>query len=118
MDASLLYILVTFIVSVACGFVSIPVIVRYCKKKGIMDTPQKRKVHSVPVPRLGGACFLPSMGIATIVALAVFNQEMGVGGKITLNLWACYFVMCLTMIYIVGLVDDYLGVSAKTKFVV
>ena len=118
MDASLLYILVTFIVSVACGFVSLPVIVRYCKRKGIMDAPQKRKVHSVPVPRLGGACFLPSMGIATIVALAVFNQEMGVGGKITLNLWACYFVMCLTMIYIVGLVDDYFGVSAKTKFAV
>ena len=118
MDASRLYILVTFVVSAACGFASIPFIVRYCKRKGIVDTPQKRKVHTVPVPRLGGACFLPSMGVAAIIALAVFNQEMGVEGKITVNLWACYFVMCLTMIYAVGFVDDYVGVSAKTKFVV
>ena len=101
--------------SAACGFVFIPVIMNFCKKKGLYDLPDKRKVHHQAIPRLGGISFLPSMLLAAlgVLALTRYNNEEQ---QLQLSLWSVYFFISLMLVYGVGIVDDLVGLGAKTKF--
>lgn len=117
MAVSCYYILTSFIVSLLLGLTLIPFVIRFCKNKGLYDMPDMRKVHRVVVPRLGGACFLPCMVVSFMLAVALFgNTSYGMGFNI--SLWACYFAVGLLCIYAVGVVDDVVGVSPRTKFIV
>lgn len=109
--------LLAFILSLVCGFVFIPQIMNFCKKKNLYDIPNARKVHKNAIPRLGGISFLPSMVIATIIALAVLAYNYR-GGKIEINAWAIFFAIGMLMVYAVGLIDDLIGLNPMTKFVV
>ena len=46
-----------------------PRIVSISQKKNLMDAPDDRKVHPIPVPRLGGISFLP----LTMMSIFLFN---------------------------------------------
>lgn len=113
----LLLPLLSFILSMVCGFIFIPQILKFCYKKKLYDIPNARKVHKNAVPRLGGVCFMPSMVIATLLGLLVLTYNYR-GGKLELNTWSVSFCIGLVMIYVVGLVDDLIGLSAMNKFVV
>lgn len=103
--------------SAICGFVFIPRIMNFCKKKRLYDIPNERKVHKNAIPRLGGISFLPSMMIATIIALVVLSCTYH-GEKVPVNSWTFFFSIGLLMIYVVGLIDDIIGLSARSKFAV
>ena len=107
-----------FLLSVVCGFTFIPVIIRFCLRKGLYDKPNERKVHTRNIPRLGGISFLPSMFIATIGVLAVQNKIVSFDGHMLISLWSVYFAVSLLLIYGVGIVDDLVGLDARSKFVV
>ena len=64
----LFFIIGAFMVSLLSGMVLIPKIVDICKKRRLFDMPNARKAHTIMVPRLGGICFLPCMGISLFVA--------------------------------------------------
>lgn len=117
MNLHLLYIIGAFLVSMACGILFIPLVIGFCRKKNLYDLPNARKVHKCGVPRLGGVCFLPCMLLAFLIAMSVFNSSSS-DSQITLNLWSVYFFISLLMVYAVGLVDDLIGLEAKTKFFV
>jgi len=106
----------SFLLSLVCGIICIPLILNYCKEHNIYDMPNQRKVHKTLIPRLGGICFLPSMLLALFIALMVMNSNMG--GEITLSLWSIYFLIGCFLIYGVGIIDDIIGVKPKTKFIV
>lgn len=103
-----------FILSMACGFFSIPVITRFCVKHGLFDMPNIRKVHKNPIPRLGGITFVPSMLLASVIVLFILSQKQDSG--ISMSLWTMYFGITLFIIYVTGIVDDIMGLSASTKF--
>lgn len=44
-------------VAVTLGMIVIPKILLISYKKRLFDEPDKRKVHTLPVPRLGGLSF-------------------------------------------------------------
>ena len=117
MNIYLLYIIGSFVVSMVCGFLIIPQIIAYCKKKNLYDLPNARKVHKCGVPRLGGICFLPCMFLASVIAMFVFNGSSDTN-KISLSLWSVCFFVSLLLIYGIGLIDDFIGLEAKTKFIV
>ncbi len=117
MNQYILYIVGTFIISMVCGFIAIPVIIRFCKKKELYDRPDARKVHKRSVPRLGGICFIPSMIISCIAMIVVFNKT-AVNSQITVNLASIYFFVSLMLIYCLGMVDDIVSLGPKTKFLV
>ena len=117
MNLYLLYIIGSFVVSMICGAVVIPMVIAYCKKKNLYDLPNARKVHKCGVPRLGGICFLPCMFLASMIAMFVFNGTSETN-KISLSLWSVCFFVSLLLVYSVGLIDDFIGLEAKTKFVV
>lgn len=115
MSTYVLWIVVVFVISAACGLTFIPVILNFCKSKDLYDLPNARKVHSNAVPRLGGVAFVPSMLIAFTIAVAVINS----GGRlISINLWSVYFLISILLIYAMGIVDDVLGLPPGIKFAV
>lgn len=111
------YILMSFLVSMLLGLGLIPLVVRFCRVKRLYDLPNERKVHKTFVPRLGGVCFIPCMVISFMLATAIVSS-ISEGTSLSLSLWTCYFSVGLLAIYAVGVVDDIVGVSPRTKFIV
>ena len=115
MTHHILYIAGAFVVSMVCGFLSIPMILSFCKEKNLYDIPNSRKVHTSAVPRLGGVSFMPSMmlafAIAALVMAASSSQQ-----PISVSLWSAHFIVSFLLMYGVGLVDDLIGLNAPIKF--
>ncbi len=103
--------------SLACGLFSIPRIIDFCIAHKLYDEPNERKVHRNKIPRLGGICFLPGMLLSSLIGIVVYNAQ-NEGQMIEINVWAIVFGFSLVIIYIVGTVDDMVGLGAKVKFVV
>ena len=106
----------TFVISMLSGVCIIPAILNFCRKNKLYDVPDERKVHHDAIPRLGGISFLPSMLLAAVVMLLTFENLSG-ERKITVNLWTASFMISLFIIYGIGIIDDVVGLKAKTKFV-
>lgn len=117
MDTMTIFIIITFFISLGCGFFLIPQILRLCKTLNLYDRPNNRKVHKCAIPRLGGLCFMPSMFLATALALAAYFYVTG-REVIILNSWSCYFAIGMMCIYMLGLLDDISELRPTVKFVV
>lgn len=115
MTQHIAYIIGAFLVSAACGFIIMPIILKFCKKKGLYDMPDSRKIHHRAIPRLGGISFLPSMLLASLIVVVTgdgFIDEH----QVVLSLWSVCFFCSLIIIYGIGIIDDLVGLGAKTKF--
>lgn len=110
-------VFLAFLFSAVLGFIFIPMILNFCKEKKLYDIPNSRKVHSKAIPRLGGLCFLPSMFFAFVITMLTFNNFSG-EKELSLNLWSVYFFVSLLLIYCVGIIDDLIGLGARTKFTI
>lgn len=102
------------------GFL-IPQILLIAFKKQLFDLPDERKVHTLPVPRLGGLAFLPVILFTVLLSFGF--------GMLTYSSWAfqipidtiteCMFLACGALsLYIVGIADDLIGVRYMAKFIV
>ena len=112
----IIYILGAFLVSLICGLVFTPLILDFCKRKRLYDIPNERKIHKNATPRLGGISFFPSMLTAFIIVLLftpIVEQN-----TLPVNIWSAVFLMGLVVIYIIGIVDDLVGLKATSKFLV
>ena len=115
MLTEILSIIGAFILSMACGIFFIPTVLNFCKKKKLYDIPTLRKVHSAPIPRLGGITFIPSMMISAVAVLLIIAIN-NIQDKISLSMWSVGFILSLSIIYSVGIIDDLIGLNAKVKF--
>lgn len=105
-----------FAISALCGFFFIPQVLNFCKRNNLYDIPNARKVHHNAVPRLGGICFLPCMLVSFSLALIVMTWVTN-RSQIDIGVWSLMFLISLFIIYCVGIIDDIVGLNAKTKFV-
>jgi UDP-N-acetylmuramyl pentapeptide phosphotransferase/UDP-N-acetylglucosamine-1-phosphate transferase len=83
-------------------------------RKKLYDQPGGRRIHTTPTPRLGGIAFAPIICCATILALS-FHQVIAPfeHGAIPECLpW----ISALIFIYMVGTIDDLIGVRYYVKF--
>jgi UDP-GlcNAc:undecaprenyl-phosphate/decaprenyl-phosphate GlcNAc-1-phosphate transferase len=116
LHTKIIFVVLALAVSLLCGLLIIPQIVDYCNKRKLFDRPNIRKQHKTLVPRLGGICFLPCMGISFVVAtLALYflNDK-----QTNISLASVYQLIGVMMVYLVGMLDDVVGVSANRKLVV
>jgi UDP-GlcNAc:undecaprenyl-phosphate GlcNAc-1-phosphate transferase len=80
-----------------------PISINLARKANILDIPNDRKIHSVPIPRIGGIA-------------------MGLGAFLPIILWAPIdqFVKSMllgsTIVVVFGLVDDIKHIGFKPKF--
>ena len=112
----IIYLLGAFIMSLACGLIFTPLILDFCKRKKLYDIPNERKIHKNAIPRLGGISFFPSMMMAFVVLLIYFAKSHEF--TIPINIWSASYLLGVTIIYFVGIVDDLIGLNATTKFIV
>lgn len=115
MTLEILLIIIAFLASAGSGVILIPLILDFCKRKGLYDIPNARKLHKNAIPRLGGISFIPSMLLAFFIAITLFD---GLSNKqhIIISTWSIAFFISLVLIYIVGVIDDLIGLTAKVKF--
>lgn len=107
---------IVFLLSTVCGFVFIPIVIDFCKKYSLYDLPNSRKVHKDAIPRLGGICFLPCMFVTFVIGTLTLNYVMG-EKRITVGMWTIMLALSLLMIYVVGVLDDIIGLGPRIKFV-
>lgn len=119
--ANLYIIISAFVSAVILGRIIIPNILIISLRKRLFDVPDERKVHKRPIPRLGGVTFFPVILFSLCVFTAVrLMTGHGPAGTSTTDL-VCEFLFLtggLTLLYIVGIADDLIGVRYRKKFLV
>ncbi len=91
----------------------VPIISRLAKKYQLVDTPGPRKVHHIPVPRIGGVVFIVST-LALVLPLFFLNNEIGRSFRESKT----EFIVLLagaSFIFAVGLIDDLRTVRPNIK---
>jgi UDP-GlcNAc:undecaprenyl-phosphate/decaprenyl-phosphate GlcNAc-1-phosphate transferase len=85
---------IAFAVALVCMLVLVPLVRRICFRWGIFDPPGHLKIHSEPIPRLGG------VAIAFALLAGVAAALPGVtGGEL-------FFAAALGLVWLAGFVDD------------
>lgn len=100
-----------FCIAAVVAFLMTPVAKRVAKMIGAIDVPKDaRRVHTKPIPRLGG--------LAIFVGYLVSRIALG---QLNILPYGSNFVPVMSgaiVIIAMGMVDDSKGVSAKTKFMI
>jgi UDP-N-acetylmuramyl pentapeptide phosphotransferase/UDP-N-acetylglucosamine-1-phosphate transferase len=97
-----------------------PQILHISYRKNLFDEPDSRKVHKTPIPRLGGFTFFPSITFAVLMIFGIglaTNADWLVNAVTPVSVAESVFLGCsLILLYIVGFVDDLIGVKYSFKF--
>jgi UDP-GlcNAc:undecaprenyl-phosphate GlcNAc-1-phosphate transferase len=91
-----------FTVALIVAYFITPHVKDFAIRAGALDAPDARKVHTRPIPRMGGLAIYLAFVLAVLASLHVSHEIAGllVGG---------------TVILIVGIIDDMKHLSAKAK---
>lgn len=118
-----------WIINIVCGFcvsailsgIIIPQILLIAFRKNLFDEPGERKIHHIPVPRLGGLAFTPVI-FFTMALLFGVNQYLGNWNlffEFSRNVNVLVMALCaMTLLYLVGIADDLIGVCYRAKFII
>lgn len=116
-----LFIFATFLLAALTARFIIPRILLISIRKRLFDVPDERKIHTQAIPRLGGVSFFPTILFAYALVFAVRL----LGGDTFAATYAQHllpemllFVCGMTMLYLVGIADDLVGVRYRQKFLV
>ena len=88
-------------------------------RKRLFDRVDSRKIHTGPIPRLGGIAFFPCISVAVSLVIVFHNLYSGVNlldMDLTTRLLALF--SSLFLLYLMGMMDDLIGVRYRSKFVV
>ncbi|MCP4359437.1 MAG: undecaprenyl/decaprenyl-phosphate alpha-N-acetylglucosaminyl 1-phosphate transferase [Chloroflexi bacterium] len=98
-------ILAIFLLALTITVISIPWVQRLALRTGFVDAPAKRKLHSTPIPLMGGVAIFAG----AIIALLFFSGDMprSVSGVF----------LALALVAVVGLIDDKYHLRARYKLV-
>jgi len=94
---------IAFLIALTVAYVVTPFVIKLAHKVGAMDVPKdNRRVHKVPIPRLGGLAIYIAFMVSVLVTFKLDTRLLGVivGG---------------TIIVIIGIFDDIKPLSAKVK---
>lgn len=88
-------------------------------RRRLFDSVDERKIHTAPIPRFGGVAFFPCITITVLLAIVGHNLWVG-NNMLDMNLTNRLLAVCccLFMLYLMGIMDDLVGVRYPSKFVV
>jgi UDP-GlcNAc:undecaprenyl-phosphate GlcNAc-1-phosphate transferase len=92
-----------FVVALSVTAALIPVLVRWAPAIGLTDAPGPRKVHSIPVPRVGGLAMAVGLLVPTLMTVELTPSIRGV-------------LLGLVVLLLFGLWDDRVNLGYRTKF--
>ena len=117
----ILLIVVSFGMAAMLGRIFIPGVLVVAHHKNLFDLPDERKVHTAPIPRLGGVTFFPIIVfVMSLMCLLQFVFSPVAGGFFTTNSISEFLGMMagLTLLYVIGIGDDLVGVRYSRKFLI
>ena len=105
-EANIIGTVIAFIL----GLFIVPLIIGYSEKKGLVDVPDERKIHSHPVPRLGGVSIwiCTVLSFFALIILSYYPHRSLLSG----------LLLGSSLMFLLGLVDDVYALAAKFKFVI
>lgn len=116
-----LFLAGSFLIALLLGIVMIPNILLVSYRKRLFDLPDPRKVHTCPVPRLGGISFLPAI-IITFALIMGFRILHGVPLEnlpLSRTLYEfLFYIVGAMLLYLTGVQDDLIGVGYRRKFLI
>lgn len=87
----------------------------------LFDLPDARKVHTVPVPRLGGMSFMPTLMMVVAFGFG-FVYRLGVMPAPAMDpillIRVSYMLGSAMLLYVLGILDDLTELNYKVKFIV
>ncbi len=89
------------------GVFLVPLVIAFSKKEGLVDLPNERKIHKIPVSRLGGVAIWTST-MLTFLCL-VFMSYYPYGSLLS------GILLGSSLMFLLGLVDDVYNLNAKFK---
>jgi len=102
----MLDILLTGSVSFIITFLAVPIIIQISKLKKLYDVPDERKVHTQPIPSLGGVGIFGGFLLASLLSISIYtNPEFQ------------YYFAAAFVIFFLGLKDDLVVLTATKKFI-
>ena len=102
----MLDVLLTGSASFVITFLAIPVIIRIAEEKKLFDIPDGRKLHKNPIASLGGVGIFSGFFLAALLSISLnANHEFQ------------YYFAAALVIFILGLKDDIIALSATKKFI-
>jgi UDP-GlcNAc:undecaprenyl-phosphate GlcNAc-1-phosphate transferase len=103
----------TFAAAMVVGLVVTPVVRYLALRLELLDQPGWRKVHQVPVPRLGGIAMVIAFGVAIALA-TIARPDLGAVGGLRPNR-APAILAGVSLILVTGVIDDVRGMRALPK---
>ena len=103
----------TYLCSALLAVAVTPVVIWIAHKLKLLDSVSARKVHSKPIPRIGGVAIFVS---ATALVITVLFLDNGIGGAFrSMQAQVITLLAVGTFIFCVGLFDDLHGIRARYK---
>lgn len=105
-EANIIGTVIAFIL----GLFIVPLVITFSEKKGLVDEPNERKIHSHPVPRLGGVSIwvCTMLSFFSLILLSYYPHRSLLSG----------LLLGSSLMFFLGLIDDIYGLNAKFKFLV
>ncbi len=97
-----------FLITFLLALLVVPVIRRFCLRKGFVDLPNSRKVHKRPTPRLGGVAIWASTIVGFII-LFLINPNLPEGNGLS------GIFIGGTLMFLMGLIDDLYELTPEFK---
>ncbi len=104
----IVYVLLALLTALVVSFLMTPIVKTFAYKVGAIDVPKDaRRMHKVPIPRLGGLAIF----IGFMVSILLFLDIRG-------NTQMQSILLGAVIIVVLGVVDDIMALPALLKFVV
>src|SRR5574338_979719 len=96
-----------FLTAFSVTLIIIPPAIALFKKLGLLDIPEARKVHTMPVPTMGGITIIAGMTIGLLFWFPFSNNPEQI----------CFF-FSLIVLTALGIIDDLRDLAARYKLLV
>lgn len=122
MNHWIVIVFAAFGISMMLTGIIIPQILLIAFRKKLFDELDERKIHRGAVPRLGGIAFYPSLlctaSLVIGVALRWGDNVSDLMPQPDTYVPMIFAVCSMTLLYLVGIADDIVGVRYRAKFVI
>ena len=92
------------------GIFIVPMVIEFSQKEGLVDLPNERKIHKLPISRLGGVAIWTSAMLTFLVLVLLSYYPYGslLSG----------IILGGSLMFLLGLIDDIYNLNAKFKLVI
>ena len=112
----LLCVVIAFILAFIIGQIIVLRLYLFSFKRRLFDPVDSRKIHAGLIPRLGGMAFLPTQcGIFLLIIVVLRHFEI-IQMEYALLFRFMLLICGLGLLFIVGMIDDLMGIGYKWKF--